>query len=264
MAARLVWLVLKIMAGIVTLMLAITITNSIFGGWWDSLMTGFRGLLVNIGGTDSAVSVAQESHDWFRRHGRHVDFLFEDIDAVALKTRELDVYRIEITEKLIGRSSLFRSIIFEQNKDVIRVEVTPYRATAGWKAQIEQLPFATYYIVAGKGENYVLMEADGHKSAARASDIAALYDQLLSYGIERIIDYSAFKKDGISCHEAASVREYSTLSGTAYYPGIFLREYQSRPLGYYMEKNHGHRHIIEAYFNYSGVNNTVPKLGDYQ
>jgi hypothetical protein len=250
---------LKIIAGVIGWVIAITITNSIFGGWWDKLMIPFRG-----GSLESAISAAHESHDYFRRHGERINFLFEDIDAVSLKTRTLNVYRIEITEQFIGYLSLFRSIIFERNEGVIKVEVTPYRGTADWTAQIEPLPFGTYYIVTEDGETYILMETDEQKSAVRAADASALYDKLLSYGIERLINYNAFKQDSISCYEAARVREYSTLSNTAYFPGIFLREYQSMPGGYYMEQSDGYRHIIEAYFHYSRVNSTVPRVNDYQ
>ena len=255
---------MKKKAGVVALVIAITITNSIFGGWWDNFMLGFRGFVVDTAGIDSAMSAAHESHDYFRRHGERVDFMIEDIDAVSLKARELDVYRIEITEMFIGSLSLFRSIVYEQNEGVIKVDVTPYRETVGWTAQIEPLPFGTYHIITEDGETTILMESEGQKSAVRATDAPAVYDKLMSYGIERLIDYNAFKQDGISCYEAARVREYSTLSSTTYYPGIFLREYQSRPGAYYMETNDGYRHIVEAYFHYSKVNGEVPLLGDYQ
>jgi len=267
MAARWVKSFVKIIAVFFSVVYVISFTNSIFGGWWDNLMTPFRGILVDTAGAGSAMSAARESKDYFRRHGERVDFMFEDIDMVSLKTRGLDVYRIEITEMFIGKLSLFRSIVYEQNKNIIKVEVTPYRGTASWTAQIEPLPFGTYYIVAElteNGETCILMEKGGQKSAVRASDATALYDKLLSYGIERIIDYNAFKQDGISCYEVARVREYSTPSNTSYYPGIFLREYLSMPGGYYMETNSGYRHIIEAYFHYSRVNSAVPRLSDYQ
>ena len=182
MAARWIKRFVKIIAAFFAVVFVISFTNSIFGGWWDNLMLGFRGLIVDTAGTGSAMSAARESHDYFRRHGERVDFLFEDIDAVSLKTRELDVYRIEITEMFIGDLNLFRSIVYEQNKSVIKVEVTPYRGTVSWTAQIEPLPFGTYYVVTElteNGETYILMEKGGQKSAARAQDAPALYDKLL-------------------------------------------------------------------------------------
>jgi hypothetical protein len=263
MAARWIKRIIKTIAALFAVVFVIAFTNSIFGGWWDNLMLGFREVIVDTKGVDSAMSAAHESKDYFRRHGERVDFLFEDIDMVSLKTREIDVYWIEVWEQFIGKSTLRRLVVFDQNQNVIKVEITSHGEGVDWTAEIELLPFGTYYIITESGENYILTERDGQKSAVRASDATALYDKLMSYGIERLIDYDAFKQDGISCYEAARVREYSTLSSTAYFPGIYLREYQSRPGAYYMETNDGYRHIIEAYFHYSKVNSTAPRLGDY-
>ena len=262
----------KITIAIVAVGIIFVLLNSFFM-WFEGIALPFRSWFVdNVGGQDSAMRAAHESDKYFRSNGEKIEFLFEDIDAVAVKARELDVYKIEITERFVGdKTSMHRDIVFESNEGVIKVNVKPSHVPASpvdfIKAEINSLPFGTYYIITENGETYILIEADKKKSAVKVADNKTLYDKLLSYGIEKIIDYNAFKRNDVSCYEAAKVREYSTPDpdGMEGYPGNYLREYQSMPGGYYIKVDRGgYKHEIKADFYYSKVNSKIPQLSDYQ
>ena len=253
--------------------LAILVYGSVavmrFFGWTEGIFAPLRG-----------ISSAHETDDYFRRHGERVDFLFEDIDAVSIKINEISVYKIEVREMFQddrGWSTMQRDIIFEQNEGVIKIEVKPEQApdenrrgTSDFYdrvfAEIDLLPFGTYHIITEDGERYILTE--NPKSAVRAADNPALYDKLMSFSIERIIDFEELKRNDLSCFEAGRVREYSTADkdmGHLGYAGMFLREYESTPGGYLM-KYHADDilHEIRAMFFYSKVNSKIPRISDYR
>ena len=245
-------------------------------------------------GGKPAMSVAYEDDGYFRKFGTRVDYLTEDIETLAIRSMGITEYKIIITERIADLNygalnpSYFiveQSITFEHHDTVIKVDVSPVLnqpASApnfygSLFTEYRLLPYGTYYIVTEDGETYILMDtgiangtkiANRTKSVVRASDNPMLYDKLLSFGIERIIDYDAFTGGDISCYEAAGVREYSApLSYDASVSGIFLREYESKPVSYQMvheNNDEGTRHFIRTDFHYLGVNNKTPKLSDYQ
>ena len=262
-------------------------------GWLDAIFIPVQTFIGNTFGEGAAIRVAYETDDYFRTHGEKIDHLIEDIERVAIKTNEINEYRIKITDSLIDRNYglvtnprafyIEQKITFEHHPDVIKVQVTSGTLQQGDKAayydklfaEYRLLPFGTYFIVTIDGEKYILMnrgQGDGNymprKSAVKAADSPALYDRLMSYSIERIIDYAPFKGSDITCFEVSNVREYSIpVSGMPNWANIFLREYNSKPGAYLMKYENepeNMRREIKAEFYYSRVNSKVPKLNDYQ
>lgn len=253
-------------------------------GVFEEKMLPFREWVVDTFGESSALELARESDDYFLENGTLIDFSFDEITAISDQSKNINEYKIEITEK-INRSQLYivvQKITFEFQKDVIKVEVTPKRAEKAKNethynklfTDLHLLPFGTYYIVTENDEKHILIDSgagDGQenktKTAIRATDNKALYNKLMSYGIEQIIDYKTIQKKDVSCYEFAKVREYSSPSSTLQGVSEFhLRVYDSKP-GRYLMRNDNTKekiyHEILCDFYYSGVNKKLPKRSEY-
>ena len=263
-------------------------------GWLEFALLPLREWYTDTFGENASISVAHESEDYFRKRGTKIDFLFEDIDEIAVGAKEINEYKIKITEKIIDKNYgdvrnnaafyIEQNIIFEKSESVIKVQVMAKKTQQGNKAsyydtlfaEYRLLPFGTYYIVTASdvgtdnGEIVILSDAgegDGQmrrkKTKVKAADNPALYDRLLSYGIDRIIDYTAFKGDNISCFEAANIREYSVPDGDmTEWARIYLREYKSKPGGYLMKTEiaaDGVKTERKADFYYTGVKVKAPE-----
>ena len=259
---------IAVIIGFFAVLIVLTSVFTDFVDWTEGLFAPRRG-----------ISAAHETDDYFRRHGERVDFLLEDIDAVRIKINEISVCKIETREMFQDTriwSTVQRDIVFEQNEGVIRVEVKPVqipnenrRGTSAFYdrvfEEIDLLPFGTYHIVTEDGEKYILTEQP--KSAIRAADNPVLYDKLMSFSIERIIDFEELKNSNLACFEAGRVREYSAsnIFGLSPYAGMFLREYEAIPGGYLMKyHDDDFLHEVRAMFFYTGVNSRVPRINDYR
>ena len=254
-----------------------------FAGWLEKAIAPVRGWF----GDGLAISVAYESENYFRKSGTQTDFQYSDMEAIADKAKEINEYKIKITETIADKKNLNaffvrQNIVFERSEDMIKVQVSPDKTQQGNRASFYEklfeeyrlLPFGLYYIITENGETCILMnsgQGDGNymkkKSTVKASENKALYEKILSYGMDKIIDYKAFKGNNVSCYEAAGVREYSTPGERDYWTDVYLREYQSKPGGYLMKYDipkEDIRREIKADFYYSGIDKKLPKINEFK
>ena len=254
-----------------------------------------RGRLGDIFGTDFAMRVAAETHEYFRAVGTQIEWQQEDFEAIAARSREIDTYRITIDESFSdprfgflnpGWFNVEQHIIFERRGDLFKIQVIPQEVNLSDRALFYEslfrnyrlIPFGIYYIANIDGERYILMYSgrfDGNymreMSAIRVSANMALYNRLMSYSIENIIDFQALRNRGeVECFQVSGgMREYSIRDENSEdHSDVFLRELRAMPAAYLMKfelPNDNLRRQIKAQFSYNDrrINSNVPLLSDY-
>ena len=272
-----------------------TIGIMTFFAWSERFFDPVRGWMGTVFGENFAMGVARETDDYFRHVGSRIDWLMEDIEAVAIHSAQIDTYKITVTETLADPRQGFlnpgfflveQHIIFERRGDIIKVQVIPQETVLADRALFYEslffdfrlLPFGVYYIITENEERYILMYTgrfDGNyrreRTVARAADNMPLYNRLMSYSIENIINVDAFMdvRDDIACFEVSGgMREYSTLD-FGDYSDIFLRELNSVPAAYRMKytfEAENLRREIRALFSYkdSDIVTEVPLRDDWR
>jgi len=91
-------IVLAKFIGIPVAIFVLTFVVMQFFGWSERVFDPVRGWFGNMFGDNFAMTAAYETDDYFRKNGVRVDYLWEDIDAVAVKAQTIDAYKIRITE----------------------------------------------------------------------------------------------------------------------------------------------------------------------
>jgi len=280
---------------LIVLFIILTPTLIAFFAWSEKVFDPVRGLVGKVLGNDVELAVAFETDEYFRTIGKKIDWQWGDLEAIIARSKELDTYRITINEVFSDPKSgflnpgLFRveqHIIFESRENLIKIQIIPQEIVLSDRAIFYEslfrnyhlAPFGIYYIIPIDGEKHILMysgQIDGNymrkRSVVRARDNMALYNKLMSYSIENIIDYTALRnKNDLECFQVSGgMREYSTQDADSEnYSDIYLRVLRSMPAAYLMKYDISRdnlRRRISAEFSYNDrrINKTVPLMSDF-